>query len=189
MILYQKVFSICSLFFICIVFPIYTEGTRANIGVVDTISILTPYKEILKKQYDALLEEYHKEFAGHEKELTQLHQGLLEKQKNVDMQDEDARNSLEKEREAFEEKLLYVQKKAEDKLKTLNEMFAVAMRKIHTELNKVIVKVVEEDTLDFILEKQHVIFHNSSYDKTHKIIEFLSRELPIENFDKEDLLR
>ena len=150
---------------------------NADIAVVNLETIKAPIMHTLKEQVERLLENYRQEFSKYEKDLRQENQQILAAEKALVKAQEGAHDKWLEKRDAFEKKVLSVQRKAESRSKKLSEAHGEVLSNVNQLLVKVIKKVGEEKNLSIILPQSEVIYWVPKVDITWEVNEKLQREL------------
>lgn len=160
--------------FVC--FAQQPTGTR--IGVVDLDQITDPVMQKLRLQVEALLKKYHAEFFAYEQKLRAENQELVEGQKKLDPQDSKVHDAFNQRKNAFEQKVLDVQRKAENRRQRLSQQH----KKVSDDFRHLLVSVIKEvrlaQKLDVVMSQSVILDWDAALDITAFVQEKLNQKLP-----------
>ena len=122
--------------------------------------------------------QYHKEFTAYEDRLRVENQQLSSSADATDADEESAQALLRK-KQAFEKRVVTIQRKAEDRRKKLSEAHARVLEGLHQVLNDVIKEVGAERHLALIIPQSSAVFFQLHLDISDLIKERLSQKIAL----------
>jgi len=162
-------------------FILSTEATAQNIPtniavvnfeqVLATSSAPKSIREQVQKKRDA----YRKEIQIEESELRKSNQDLAQKQTLL------SKESYKEERRKFEQKVLSVQKKVQEKNVYLQKAQTKAQQKVKDALRKVVLKIAQKNGYPLVLRHSQTVVVADKMNITKLVISELNKQLPTIN--------
>ncbi|MBT4880541.1 MAG: OmpH family outer membrane protein [Alphaproteobacteria bacterium] len=145
-----------------------------TIGVVDKMSILQklPVIEKLKKDVESHQGAFKAELAKYEKDFRAAEEKLQEDQKKL------SQDELAKKYDAYQKRLVEVNKIIKDRKEKLEKPFVDAMTKVDTAIQEAVSKVAKEKGLNLVLYPMSVAYADSELNVTDEVAAIVKKTLP-----------
>lgn len=145
-----------------------------NIAVVDfdKVSMTATAPKSITEQVKAIRQKYHAQIQAEEAELRKANQSLAQKQSLL------SSDAFKAERRKFEQEVLAVQKKVQQKNINLQNAQKDAKRKVNEALRDVILEIAKKNNFTMVLRRDQTVVVADDLDITNNVIEALDKKLP-----------
>ncbi len=153
--------------------PDMRSALRQSIAIVDVDNLIRSSKagKSVQSQMTSLQESFKKEISSEENALRSAEQELSRQR---DVLDAAAYASKRKE---FEQKVIAVQRRVQDKKRRLDMAFGKAMQQIQDHLVKVLAAIAERKQLMMVLRRTQVLLAENALDITKDVLADLDKDL------------
>ncbi len=158
------------------VFAFTPETARAqssSIGVIDIQKVLrsSVAARSIRPQMEKLKADFQKRFKKSEAELLKAKQDL-ERERAI------LPEGYAERRKAFERRVSDTQRQVQTVNRMMDRALANAMRQVHKNLRAITQELAKERSLQFVVPKRVMIFHEKRFDITQEVSRRLNKKLP-----------
>jgi glutamyl-tRNA reductase len=132
-----------------------------------------PETQLLKRNLNQKLENYHQEFSMLEIQLRQENQALSDSQKTVNFKDLSQSKFFEERQKNFAEKVMKTQQEAECRQKNINEHHERSINKLRERIVEVIKEIAKKQKADLVIFHQQCPYYDPKLDITEKVLAVL----------------
>jgi len=160
--------------FLITTFDAKAQSVQESIAVVNFEQILltSSAPKSIRSQIQAQRDSYRKEVQKEEADLRAANQALAQKQSLLSPE------SFQEERRKFEQRVLAVQKKIQQKNITLQKAQSKAQEKVKNALRQVVLKIAQKNGYALVVRRAQVVVVADKMDITKLVITELNKQLP-----------
>ncbi len=155
-----------------------TDGVMVKVAIIniDKIMRLAKVAKNIREQHKTFRTDFQKTIQKEEEELHTANQELARKRSLLSPE------AFTEERRKFEERLMEVQRKVQERSHSLEKAQNAAMKKVQAALQQIVVDIAQEHKLTLIVNSKQVVFHHNSLDITPVALKHLDEKLPAVKF-------
>ncbi|SCA55029.1 putative Outer membrane protein [Candidatus Terasakiella magnetica] len=154
--------------------PAHAQQVPIKIAVVDMEQVLikSTAPKSIREQVNKIRSQYRSEVKKEETALHQANQSLAQKKTLL------SQEAFKEERRKFEQKVLGVQKKVQQKNLSLQKAQNAAQAKVKQALSKVVIALAQQQGFTLVLRRAQTIVVAEQFDITNQVITELNKTLP-----------
>jgi len=148
-----------------------------NVAIIDIVEIRRASKVVknITKQIDAYRTKFQEEIKKEEAELRKSNQELSRQRTILSPE------AFAEERRKFEQRLVEVQRKVQERRQTLDRAFNNAMRAVENKLSKIVTRLAEKKKLGLIFRRDQTVLAVDELSITKDALVILDKEMPTHN--------
>ncbi len=144
------------------------------VAVVDIQAILTQSEaaKAIQGQLDSARRTVQEEMQAREAELREGEQDLRRQRTVL------APDAFEERMREFQGRVAEVERQVQDRMRGLDQAFSAASDQIKSKILEVVANIAQEQGVDIVLSRQHVVLAQRALDLTEPVMERLNAQLP-----------
>jgi Skp family chaperone for outer membrane proteins len=161
----------------------YAQGVPAPVPMVVDVDYIQQHAAAaldVEKQLFEAQQSYEKQLSSRDSALHQTQQDLIKQQQDLSKPQAPptASADFEKKRKDFEQNVAAFQEEVRQKRASLDKANQIAMAKINTALQDVIVQIAKKRHANLVMVKAMLILYLPSYDATEEALKMLNDKVP-----------